>query len=153
MRGASADERFDARVEKTPGCWIWRGSIKKNGYGTFFPRAGHHEHVHRFAYARAWRIEIPDGLFVCHRCDTRACVNPDHLFLGTHKENMADMRLKGRSRTGSRSALAKLCESDVVDLRTLSAFGVTLDALSAAFGVSRSAIHMAVARKTWRHVP
>lgn len=89
--------RFWRRVERVEsGCWIWRGSKDGGGYGAISTSAG-------MAPAKAHRISwemrngpIPEGVEVCHSCDTPACVNPDHLWLGTHKQNMQDMSAKGR---------------------------------------------------------
>lgn len=96
-RRKPAIDRFMAHVCKTETCWLWIGSKKKNGYGRFSP-GGHGVNI--LAHRASWEFHfgpIPSGLFVCHHCDTPACVRPDHLFLGTHEENMADMWAKGRA--------------------------------------------------------
>lgn len=88
------------------GCWIWGLAHFKNGYGAVSNMS--ERLAHRLSY-RAFIGKIPDGLFVCHKCDTAPCVNPDHLFVGTHSENMLDMSSKGRhwlKKNPSRSHLA-----------------------------------------------
>lgn len=85
---------FWLKVNKTGECWLWTGARFRSGYGAIKVR-GRLRRVHRFA----WEIhfgEIPPGKVVCHRCDTRACVRPDHLFVDTQKENIRDMHAKGR---------------------------------------------------------
>jgi hypothetical protein len=93
-------ERFWEKVAKGDGCWEWQAFRLKSGYGWFGGAEGT-DLTHRVA----WRLErgpIPDGMFVLHHCDNRACVRPDHLFLGDHAANMRDMVAKGRGRAGPR---------------------------------------------------
>ena len=80
------------------GCWEWQGVMHHSGYGCFKDK-GKFAYTHRASY-EAFKGPI-NGLYVCHRCDNPRCIHPDHLFLGTHEENMADMKAKGRSRNQS----------------------------------------------------
>lgn len=87
-------------MDDSNGCWLWTGpTMSQFGYGRIKVKAGEgysaHEYAHRTSYA-LFRGEIPDGLCVCHRCDVPACINPEHLFLGTYKDNTQDAIAKGR---------------------------------------------------------
>lgn len=90
--------RFFALIAKGDGCWTWTGATnRRNGYGYFKRRDRRQMNTHRVAWEFA-HGPIPDGLCVCHHCDNPRCVRPDHLFLGTQRENMQDMKAKGRGR-------------------------------------------------------
>jgi len=93
---ATPEERFWGHVQKTETCWLWVAALNNKGYGKFLSLAhGPGTYAHRFS----WMLHygpIPQGLCVLHKCDVPRCIRPDHLFLGTHKDNMRDMVAKGR---------------------------------------------------------
>ena len=87
-------------IKKRNGCWEWKGDLHPNGYGyTTNHETGKRSHVHRTSYA-IFKGEIPKGLYVCHACDNPRCINPEHLWIGTAKENMADAKRKNRLSCG-----------------------------------------------------
>ena len=135
-------------------CWIWLGAIN-NGYGEVWRRVKKvrkRKRAHRLSY-ELFKGSIPDGLCVCHKCDVRLCVNPDHLFLGTTAENTADMVAKNRQAKGERNAHSKLTESDVRAIRKSYADGEadTVE-LAQRYSVSDVLVSMVVRKKIWRHV-
>jgi hypothetical protein len=165
-KSTTPEDRFWSRVDKTDGCWLWTGGIFSSGYG-LLKVSGRMLRVHRFSYELHFG-PIPDGMYVCHRCDVRNCVNPRHLFLGTNADNMRDAAQKGRVASGDRSGLrlhpesaprgernrhAKLTEEGVRMIRMLYSTGrYTLQDLAESFGVRSLAIGRIVRRKTWRHI-
>ena len=138
--------------EPTTGCWLWTGCTSQSGYGNFRPSgARRNEPAHRAAY-RMHKGAIPQGLLLCHKCDTRACVNPDHLFPGTQKDNMDDCASKGRRVdvwfTGEPHHSSKLTR-EAVELIRGERDGVSLAALALRFGVSVSAVKQVRSFRTW----
>lgn len=145
--------RFWSFVLKSEGCWIWTGWKKNGRYGTF-SLSGKHIQAHRLSWEWA-NGPIPEGLCVLHRCDNPACVNPDHLFLGTHADNMRDMIAKGRRKfappTGTAHWRAKLDPDKVRIIRRWRG-SRTAESTAEAFGVSHATIEDVWAGRTWGHV-
>ena len=149
------EARFWSRVQKTDNCWIWVGAKNKVGYGNFYLN-GKYQPAHRVAYMLRYG-SIPDGYLICHKCDNPSCVNPDHLFLGTPAQNMADKRYKGRIRPGDHSGEhngnAFLTTDQVVEIRKRFASGETAKSLASEFGVSYQSIQRIVQGKQWKNAP
>lgn len=149
--------RFWTKVSKVAnGCWEWKGSVDGGGYGQFsiYGRGNGNEKAHRFSFVMAGGT-LSEGDEVCHRCDNRRCVRPEHLFKGSHLDNMIDAQHKGRMRTaskgkpGSSNHQAKLRESDIPEIirfrKTMSQTEVAMQ-----FGVDRSSISLIERRKRWK---
>ena len=154
FRGKTTEQRFTEKIGKTSarGCHLWIGAIGSHGYGMFGWRSlyKHMVPAHRVAYELVHGA-VPEGMCVCHTCDNRLCVNPSHLFLGTHLDNSNDKISKGRDRhaLGEAASKAKLSEKDVIFIRN-SVDGPT--ALGRRFGVSPNQIWMIKTKRSWRHV-
>ena len=140
-------------------CWEWQACKYETGYGQIRVN-GHKMRTHRVSYELKYG-DIPDGLFVCHKCDNRACCNPAHLFLGTQKDNMQDMVRKGRanrtefqsvSRPGvlNSSLLTKEQVLYIRDCHNSKRFSQI--ELARQFGVATTTINRVVNRKSWKHV-
>jgi hypothetical protein len=135
-------QRYSDKVDRSKGpdsCHPWIGATAV-GYGRIAAggKRGLVLGAHRLTY-ELFIGPIPDGLWVLHRCDNRRCCNPSHLFLGTHLQNMRDMRRKGRSNRGGRNPNAKLLDSDVLVIWNLK--GKELQRVTARkFGVTRQAV-------------
>ena len=142
-------ERIESKVDKIPeaGCWIWMGSTQVRGYGELISNNRKYL-AHRASY-EAFIGPIPKGMYVCHTCDNVYCVNPAHLFLGTQKQNLQDMKSKGRHLYGEKNTEAKLTEAQVLQIRNSK---LTCKELGELYGVSNSAISAIKRRQRWKHI-
>ena len=159
-RGWGGPHQFWSKVHKdASGCWLWTAGKTTCGYGSI----GVGTKVWT-AHRLSWELNrspIPEGLQVLHRCDVPACVNPDHLFLGTQLENIKDRDAKGRTFRGYRSdvgrgskhAGAKLNEAQVAEIKSLLRSGETRTRIARLFGVVPGTIGMIAVGKNWSHVP
>jgi hypothetical protein len=152
MAYPSLSERFFAKIRKndSTGCWEWTAQRDRCGYGRI-SKNQKPAIAHRVSY-EMHKGPIPHGAFIMHSCDNPACVNPDHLSPGSHKDNMADMALKGRSPRGAMHPrpCAVLTERDVIEIRA--ARGVTQKMLGAKYGVGQDQISRIRAGKRWGYV-
>lgn len=150
-------------------CWIWKGQKSTGGYGQI--EIGYvkvapniwkpiRRRAHRISY-EFHRGPIPEGMMVCHHCDTPLCINPHHLFLGTARDNFEDMMAKGRNRydssrsshPGERNPNAKLTEALVRQIReTRQKEGLSYSKLGARFGIEKKHAHEIATRQLWAHV-
>ena len=131
------------------GCWEWVGYFGSGGYG-MMSRNGKNQRAHRISY-EAYKGAIPKGMVVRHTCDNPACVNPDHLILGSQKDNVADREARNRRVVnGERIGTSKLTEKDVLEIR---ASEESLDVLARRYNIDRSNVWVIRAGKSWRHIP
>ena len=137
-----------ARVSPEPnsGCWLWTGGLFQNGYGTAFLQGGKPVTAHR-AMMIAQGVALGPKDYVLHRCDVRCCVNPDHLFVGTQTDNMADMNKKGRHRP------AHAIPEEWRERIRKEGGGTPAWALAAWFGVSRKTIDNIRNNRSWKKTP
>lgn len=163
MTKANSDAKFDfvkdAVAFGSQDCILWPYSTNKDGYG-WLSRLGE-KYAHRVAFRLA-NGDIAKGLHVLHSCDTPGCVNPKHLSVGSHKENMLDKAAKGRAprdttkhvdNRGSKHGKAVLTESDAKNIRAEYALGgITQQQLAAKYGVSRQTVSDVIRRVGWAHV-
>lgn len=129
-------------------CWFWKGSKTDAGYGSC--RRLNKQLAHQVSYI-AFCGEIRDNLFVCHECDNRICVNPDHLWLGTGFDNMEDSRKKGRLR-GEKNPSAKLTELKIQQIFHRQKEGLSRLEISTEFNISQAQLSTILQRKHWKHV-
>ena len=178
----SPNDYFASKITRNPnGCWDWSGSLKRGGYGQAAYQ-GRNVSAHRFSY-ELHHGPIPEGLCVCHRCDRPACVNPEHLFIGTHEENNQDRHQKGRynpeswknnplvmatrargehngrrtkpeaTARGERCGRAILTDAQIPDIRRRLAAGERIVDVARSLGVGKNVIFYIAHGRTWKHVP
>lgn len=151
-----APDRFEAMFQKTEGCWVWQGGKTSQGYGQFgygrresgigYKTVG----AHRLSW-QFYRGEIPEGLSVLHRCNCPSCVNPDHLYLGTHTDNMADRREAGTvsRKYGENNHQAVLTQAQADWAREQSAKGLNQKSIAFKLRVSRALIGLILQGKRY----
>jgi hypothetical protein len=140
-------DKYTIPVTETD-CLLWIGAISKSGYGKMQVRKKTCR-SHRVAY-EMFVGAIPDGMFVLHKCDVRLCVNPNHLFLGTTDDNMADMVAKRRSVYGQKNPHHKLTEEQVRAIRIDHRHGKVI---AAAYGVNNRCVSQIKLRQSWGWLP
>ena len=143
---ALLDDKFWGKVSKD--CWGWTGATNATGYGYFGTPA---TPAHRVAWARTHGL-VPDGMHVLHTCDMRLCVNPAHLYLGTHQDNMRDRMARGRQARGERSGNSKLTEPQVREMFVMWERGERHKTIAKTFGVATQTVTHILNRRRWKHV-
>lgn len=155
------ENRFWEKVRKTENCWLWEGAQAGSGYGTFCGADGKMTSAHRIAY---WLVngDIPPGYVICHKCDVKLCVNPDHLWCGTQQQNVDDMIQKGRfargkqlnhaPQNGSLNNNAKTNEDNVVLVRKLLDQGMSQAEVARRTGIKRGNVWCIKHRKSWKEL-
>lgn len=150
---------FMNKIEVVDGCWVWHNYRQADGYGVI-----HYGRKSWLAHRLMWTLEngeIPDGMEICHHCDNPPCVNPMHLFIGTHGDNVRDSFSKGRSvRYGEHHSQNKLMRNDVIKIRKI--FNETdfqdggikrfINEMAEQYNMTSSGIEKVIYRQTWRHV-
>ena len=153
-------DRLFSRVQKQDsGCWEFTGSTAQQGYGSIYD---HSKRRYVRAHRAAWELKngpIPEGLFICHKCDNPCCVNPDHLFAGTHQDNVNDREAKGRGNHstehlhhGFNRFAAKLTPEQVRSIREKASQGARPKDLAKEFNTHAVNVRLIIRRKTWQDV-
>lgn len=142
-------EYYMNNVIKQDGCWDWKHGNPRYRY----PRMHFSKSIPRIAiHIASWRIhkgEVPDGMWVLHKCDNPRCSNPDHLFIGTSLDNINDMLAKNRNAKGESHGCSKLKNEQVVEIRRLLESGISLNKIAKEFGVSKATILKIKKNKIW----
>jgi len=155
MRAAVCLSRFEKLFIKTDSCWIWVGDKNPYGYGIVRHTNGKRENAHRVSY-RFYHGIFPVKLQICHKCDNSSCVNPDHLFLGTQKDNMQDMHKKGRNIRGDIKGIKNgrhiYTEEQVLKIRRLYQQGMRIVDIHKQFEGTYQSVWAIIRKKFWTHI-
>lgn len=151
----SLQTRFWSKVKMEPGgCWLWTGAHNGVGYGQISAGPGRKGLLLAHRLIWTWLFgDIPDGMYICHRCDVPSCVRPSHLFMGTSKENHEDCISKGRHNIGDRNGQTKLTAEQVNEIRSRVRRGESQTSLAQEFGVSSGNVGHIARNDTWKHLP
>lgn len=136
------------KVDEETGCWEWIGAKNKTGYGVVTVD-GKRTSAHRIAWVLWHNEPIPSGKHICHTCDNRACVNPAHLFTGSHKDNMQDMSQKLKKSRGKTRDPDKLPKTEILEIRAASNRGLSFWEIAQKHKVTPSEVHVIVERTDW----
>lgn len=153
-----AVDRFESKIDKTNDCWLWTAGGQPIGYGIFWAN-GRNNYAHHVSY-RIYKGEIPKGIWVLHTCDNKACVNPDHLYLGTHSDNTKDAVERKRMASGDRhgsktkpfdrsftnTATAKLSKDDCVEILTSFKSGTSYADIMKRYSIHSATVYRAKRR-------
>lgn len=144
---------FEKNVIRQDGCWDWKGYIARNGYAEIARSKNFSiKHAHRIS----WMIhkgKIPEGLFICHKCDNPKCTNPDHLFIGTHQDNNKDRDEKGRTIKGEKVASSILNDEQVREIKNLLSLDHSTSEIAKKFAISTTTAKRINNGTLWKHIP
>lgn len=132
-------------------CWVWRHKSLREGYGQVRFGRSQNFSVHRVSYT-LFKGRIDKGKSVLHICDNRRCFNPNHLFLGTQKDNIHDAIKKGRNTRGEKQWSAKITGKEVKEIREIASCGAPHREIAKAFGLSQANVSRIVSKKLWKHI-
>jgi hypothetical protein len=150
QRDSARRRLLEYREITEAGCWEWTKSKKRLGYGCIKISMRKSATAHRVSYAVFTGTELDEDTVVCHRCDNPACFNPDHLFHGTHADNVRDRVAKGRSATGINNGRSKLTPEKVYEILDALDEGVGVEQIARYYGVDGGVIRDIRIGKTWK---
>jgi len=150
--GPVKDKIFNNIKKNENGCWEWTGGLSARGYASMHYE-GKRTPLHRLSYI-LFRGPIPNDKLACHTCDNKKCINPDHIYIGTHKTNFRDAKERNRLRTrrGSAHPSSKLNEDKVRFIRFHYQNGFDIREMSSFFGVTKSILYQTAKGQRWKHV-
>lgn len=152
MFSANVINRFWSKVDKTGHCWEWTSSKHNKGYGQLSVN-GSTKTAHRMSWMIHNNSDIPSDMCVCHSCDNPSCVNPDHLFLGSHADNVNDKVSKNRHAVGEKHGMSKLTDEDIRCIRIArSVDRLSCEKIALRYNVAYSVIERICRKQIWTHV-